>query len=82
MRPAPWGSGRDPIDAERWIRETVASDVDGGWTRAELAEHVRDERSTYTWRLQPMIARAGLEIVDAACGASGMPALHLARSAR
>ena len=71
----------DPIDAERcierWISETVASDIEGGWTRAELAEHVRDEHSTYTWLLEPMIARAGLDIVDAAYSASGMLARYL-----
>ena len=42
-----------PADAEArieaWIRETMAADVEAGWTRAELAEHVRDEHSTFTW---------------------------------
>lgn len=40
----------EPDDAERrieaWITETMAPDFEGGWTRAELAEHVRDEHST------------------------------------
>ena len=35
-----------PADAEArieaWIAETMAADVAGGWTRAELAEHVRE----------------------------------------
>lgn len=56
-------------DAERrieaWIADTMAADVERGWTRAELAEHVRDEHSTFTWLLEPMIERAGFEIVEA-----------------
>ena len=71
----------EPADAERrieaWIGETMAADVEGGWTRAELAEHVRDEHSTFTWLLDPMIERAGFEILDAAYDASGMLARYL-----
>ena len=59
----------EPADAERrieaWIAETMTADVERGWTRAELAEHVRDEHSTFTWLLEPMIERAGFEISDA-----------------
>jgi hypothetical protein len=43
----------------------MTADVERGWTRAELAEHVRDEHSTFTWLLEPMIERAGFEVVDA-----------------
>jgi len=43
----------------------MAADVERGWTRAELAEHVRDEHSTFTWLLEPMIERSGFDIVDA-----------------
>ena len=52
---------------ERWIAEftSAGADVEQSWTRAELAEHVRDEQSTYTWLLEPMIERAGLEIATA-----------------
>lgn len=71
----------EPAEAERrieaWIAETMAADVEGGWTRAELAEHVRDEHSTFTWLLEPMIERAGFEILDAAYDASGMLAWYL-----
>ncbi|MPZ94577.1 MAG: methyltransferase domain-containing protein [Propionibacteriales bacterium] len=35
------------------------------WTRAEAAEHVSDEHSTYSWLLEPMIEAAGFEIADA-----------------
>lgn len=73
----------EPADAERrieaWITETMASDVEAGWTRAELAEHVRDEHSTFTWLLEPMIERAGFDIVDSDYSDSGMDARYLCR---
>jgi hypothetical protein len=50
----------------RWIDATAAEDAALGWTRAELEAHVRDEHSTFTWLLEPMLAGAGLEIVEAA----------------
>ncbi len=78
--------GFEPADAERridaWIAETMSADVEHGWTRAELAEHVRDEKSTFTWLLEPMIERAGFEIVDASHSASGMDARYLCESSR
>jgi len=78
--------GFEPADAEQrieaWITETMAADVERGWTRAELAEHVRDEHSTFTWLLEPMIERAGFEIVDASHSASGMDARYLCESTR
>jgi SAM-dependent methyltransferase len=73
----------EPHEAEQrieaWIAETMAADADGGWTRAELAEHVRDEHSTFTWLLEPMIERAGFDIADAAYDESGMLAQYLCR---
>jgi len=75
----------DPADAERyieaWITQLMAEDVESGWTRAEIAEHVRDEHSTFTWLLEPMIVRAGFDIVDANYDASGMLARYLCRKA-
>jgi ubiquinone/menaquinone biosynthesis C-methylase UbiE len=75
--------GFDASDAERrieaWMTATVAADAETGWTRAELAEHVRDEHSTFTWLLEPMIERAGFEIVDATYGADAMEADYLCR---
>ena len=34
--------------------------------RADLEEHIRDEHSTFTWLLEPMIERAGFTIEQAA----------------
>ena len=61
--------GFDPAEAvdwlEDWMSKMASESVEGGWTRAELEEHVRDEHSTFTWLLEPMIERAGFEIEQA-----------------
>jgi ubiquinone/menaquinone biosynthesis C-methylase UbiE len=58
--------GFDATDAaaglERWMSGTASGSIDTGWTRAELEEHVRDEHSTFTWLLEPMITSAGFVI--------------------
>ena len=55
----------DPLDAdhtiEAWL-DTAVDDASIGWTRSELATHVRNEHSTFDWLLRPMIERAGLRI--------------------
>jgi SAM-dependent methyltransferase len=51
--------------------------ADGGWTRADVAEHVRDEHSTFTWLLEPMLDRAGFDIVDAGTDEAGIMAHYL-----
>jgi len=59
--------GFDPGEAddaiEAWLAG-AATDPARGWTADELAEHVRDEQSTFTWLLEPMLERAGFEIRD------------------
>ncbi|MGI9022397.1 MAG: class I SAM-dependent methyltransferase [Acidimicrobiales bacterium] len=62
---------------EAWITETMADDVEHGWTRGELAEHVRDEHSTFTWLLEPMLDRCGFRIVTADYSESGIFARYL-----
>jgi SAM-dependent methyltransferase len=73
--------GFEPAAAERridaWIEETVSADVERGWTRAELAEHVRDEHSTFTWLLEPMLERAGFSVAEAQYSPSGIFARYL-----
>ena len=73
--------GFEPAEAEQrieaWIKETMSADVERGWTRSEFAEHVRDEHSTFTWLLEPMIERAGFDIIDADYSASGVFARYL-----
>ncbi|MEA2580012.1 MAG: hypothetical protein QOE83_904 [Actinomycetota bacterium] len=58
-------------ESERYIGEwldTGAELPEDGWTRTELETHLRDEFSTFTWLLEPMIERAGFEIVRAEYG--------------
>jgi SAM-dependent methyltransferase len=59
----------DAADAEasleRWMEQGASASVHDGWLRAELEEHVRDEHSTFTWLLEPMIERAGFRIEQA-----------------
>ncbi|MEJ7838567.1 MAG: class I SAM-dependent methyltransferase [Thermomicrobiales bacterium] len=58
----------EPQDAEakfdRWLGNASATS-DRGWTRQELEIHIREEFSTFTWLLEPMIERAGFDIVAA-----------------
>jgi ubiquinone/menaquinone biosynthesis C-methylase UbiE len=75
--------GFDPAAAEDRIEAwcaTGASDVDSDWSRAELEEHVRDEHSTFTWLLEPMISRAGFEIEDADYSDDGIFAKYVLRA--
>jgi SAM-dependent methyltransferase len=44
-----------------WL-DSAGDDPEAGWTRAELEVHLRDEFSTFSWLLEPMIERAGLQI--------------------
>jgi SAM-dependent methyltransferase len=61
--------GFEPAEAEdrleQWIADFAQESVEGGWTRAELEEHFRDEHSTFTWLLEPMIEKAGFAIEQA-----------------
>jgi len=49
---------------EDWLAGAGARPEDG-WTRAELEEHLRQEYSTFSWLLEPMLERSGFEIQDA-----------------
>ena len=61
---------------ERWLSGATASAADG-WTRAELAEHLRDEYSTYTWLLEPLLERAGFAIRERQIAGPGTYAAYL-----
>jgi ubiquinone/menaquinone biosynthesis C-methylase UbiE len=61
---------------EQWC--ATGSTGDGQWTRADLEEHVRDEHSTFTWLLEPMIRQSGFEIADATYADDGFGARYLA----
>ena len=53
----------DPV-VEAWLQR-APEQPELGWTRSELEIHLREEYSTFTWLLEPMIARVGFEIRDA-----------------
>lgn len=57
----------EPQDVDEAITSWLSAaptDRAKGWTAAELAEHVRDEHSTFTWLLEPMLQRAGFIVHD------------------
>ncbi len=51
------------VDAtvERWLSGASAT-PDVGWTRDELETHLREEYSTFSWLIEPMLERTGFEI--------------------
>jgi SAM-dependent methyltransferase len=46
----------------RWL-DHGADDPAQGYTRADFAEHLRTEYSTFRWLLEPMLTAAGFDIV-------------------
>jgi hypothetical protein len=52
--------------------------TEGEWVRADIEEHVRDEHSTYTWLLEPMIEHSGFRIDRAHYSSDGFEAEHIA----
>jgi ubiquinone/menaquinone biosynthesis C-methylase UbiE len=74
----------DPADAEERLNawcESAGLDAEQGWSRAELEEHVRDESSTFTWLLEPMIERSGFHIEQASYSQDGVIAQYVLRGA-
>ena len=68
---------------EAWCATGAAEpDRDGDWTRAELEEHVRDEHSTFTWLLEPLIRRCGFTIEQADHTEDGIVAAYVLRTGR
>jgi ubiquinone/menaquinone biosynthesis C-methylase UbiE len=49
---------------EAWLAAASTRSEDG-WTRPELETHVRQEYGTFSWLLEAMLERAGLEIQQA-----------------
>jgi SAM-dependent methyltransferase len=63
----------DPQDTEAiveaWLARAPARPKEG-WTASELATHVREEYSTYSWLLEPLLERSGFEVREAEYSAS------------
>ncbi len=71
-----------PLEAEERLEAwcaSVGTDGDEGWSRPELEEHVRDESSTFTWLLEPMMERAGFRVEGAAYSDDGIFAKYVLR---
>jgi ubiquinone/menaquinone biosynthesis C-methylase UbiE len=64
---------------EAWAA-TLDGNVQSEWTRADIEEHIRDEHSTFTWLLEPMMLRSGFELEDVAYSADGIYARYVARA--
>lgn len=72
----------DPAEAEDRIEawcSTGNTTVNDGWSRGELEEHVRDEHSTFSWLLEPMMQRSGFAIEDAEHSDDGIFAKYVLR---
>jgi SAM-dependent methyltransferase len=63
---------------EQWCATLPARGGEGEWVRADIEEHVRDEHSTYTWLLEPMIERSGFRIDHAQHSPDGFEAAYVA----
>lgn len=61
---------------EDWIRNGAARPEEG-WTGAELAEHVREEHSTFSWLLEEILERAGFEVAESSFSESRVFAAYL-----
>ena len=64
---------------EAWCATLPEVAPQGEWVRSDIEEHVRDEHSTFTWLLEPMIERAGFELEAAEYTGDGFHAEYLAR---
>ena len=62
---------------EAWMDQASPGGAHEGWVRAELAEHIREEHSTFTWLLEPMLERVGFRITDASYDDSGVFARYV-----
>ena len=71
-------SGREDAAIDAWIRSGAARAEDG-WTPEELATHVREEHSTFSWLLEPMLEHAGFTIEDVAHSESQIYAAYVCR---
>jgi ubiquinone/menaquinone biosynthesis C-methylase UbiE len=55
--------GEAAVVVEPWLAG-AATDPARGWTRAEFETHLREEYSTFSWLLEPMLERAGFAIQE------------------
>ncbi|MEQ7128372.1 class I SAM-dependent methyltransferase [Actinopolymorpha sp. B11F2] len=72
----------EPTETEERIEawcSTLPEAVEDGWNRRDLEEHVRDEHSTFSWLLEPMMRRAGFAVENADYSDDGIFAKYVLR---
>lgn len=72
-----------PDEADQRLQawcETLPEQAAAGWIRADIEEHVRDEHSTFTWLLEPMLSRTGFRIEQTEYSDDGIFARYIARA--
>jgi SAM-dependent methyltransferase len=70
----------EPGEADRTVEAWLAgasARPEAGWTRAELETHLREEYSTFSWLLEPMLERAGFAIRSAEFSTSRVYAAYV-----
>ncbi len=75
----------EPAETDRVIKAWLAGAAEratDGWTRAELEVHLREEFSTFSWLLEPMLERSGFEIQRAEYDPSHIYAAYVCVKAR
>jgi hypothetical protein len=65
---------------EAWLANAPANAREG-WTRHELETHLRQEYSTFSWLLEPMLEHAGFVIREAVYRDSRAYAYYLCTTA-
>lgn len=63
----------------RWLDNAERSAA-GGYTREDLEAHVREEFSTFTWLLEPMLERTGFRVEHTEYSPSGIFAAYVCRA--
>jgi SAM-dependent methyltransferase len=66
-----------PARVEAWAATLPETAPEGDWVRSDVHDHIRDEHSTFTWLLEPMLADAGFETRDATYADEGFSAQYL-----
>lgn len=72
------GDAEDRIEA--WRASLPEAAGEGEWTRSDIDDHVREEHSTFSWLLEPMVERSGFRIEHADHSPDGVQAAYLARA--
>lgn len=73
----------EPTEAEYRLENwcaTIGNDKGDKWSRADIEDHIREEHSTFTWLLEPMIERCNFTIEDVEYSPDGFFVKYIARA--